>query len=152
MFDLEYITGFNEDREVVRRESVRGIIINDNKLLLMASSRGDYVFPGGKIETGESHNSTLEREIMEETGYRCSEILGYAGKVFEKRNDVFDERLIYEMNSYFYFCSVDYERMCQHLTESEKVLDYKVMWLELENAINLNRRYLKQNPRAVIAV
>ena len=95
-------------------------------MLLIASTRGDYVFPGGKIEEDESHHEALERELVEETGYVCSEVIDYAGKVFEKRNDLYDEALLYQMNSHFYICKVDAARKEQHLTESEMKLDYKV--------------------------
>ena len=54
-------------------EVVAAIIVNDNKILCV--QRGDsklpyiskkYEFPGGKIETGETNEAALIREISEE--------------------------------------------------------------------------------------
>lgn len=52
---------------------VCGIIYNDNKVLICRrkielSFGGYWEFPGGKIEKGESHETSLTRELMEELG------------------------------------------------------------------------------------
>jgi len=54
-------------------EVVAAIIINNNEILCMQRNKGkyDYVsfkyeFPGGKIESGESQNQALKRELFEE--------------------------------------------------------------------------------------
>lgn len=49
-----------------------GVIIKDNKILLIKKFGGPYDgkldLPGGTIEFGESPNETLKRELMEEVG------------------------------------------------------------------------------------
>ncbi len=49
-----------------------GIIINDDKIVLIKKARGGYKgkldLPGGGMEHGEAKDETLEREIMEESG------------------------------------------------------------------------------------
>lgn len=47
-----------------------GFVINqENQVLLLKSPRyGDWEFPGGQIEEGETITQGLEREIFEETG------------------------------------------------------------------------------------
>ncbi len=51
---------------------VYGILINDNKVLLIKKSRGAYKgmfdLPGGGIEFGEKVEEALKREFIEETG------------------------------------------------------------------------------------
>lgn len=49
----------------------RGMLVDGNRVLLI---RHTYVpgwqFPGGGVDPGESFYSTMEREVLEETGYR----------------------------------------------------------------------------------
>jgi 8-oxo-dGTP pyrophosphatase MutT (NUDIX family) len=51
---------------------VYGILINENKVLLIKKSRGAYKgmfdLPGGSIEFGEKVEDALKREFIEETG------------------------------------------------------------------------------------
>lgn len=61
-----------EDRDVVRKhiDVAAAIIIHDNKVLSTQRGYGEWKdwweFPGGKIETGESPDEALRREIREE--------------------------------------------------------------------------------------
>jgi len=52
--------------------SVSGIVIRDNKVLLVRHSyglaKGLLAIPGGFLSKGEMPNVALEREILEETG------------------------------------------------------------------------------------
>lgn len=52
---------------------VYGIVIKDEKILLVKKSRGAYIdkydLPGGSFEHGEKPIETLKREFMEETGF-----------------------------------------------------------------------------------
>ncbi|MBI6015060.1 NUDIX domain-containing protein, partial [Clostridium perfringens] len=45
-----------------------------NLILLDISNRGDYKFPGGGVEKGETPEETLRREVQEETGYILNEV------------------------------------------------------------------------------
>ncbi len=49
------------------RPSVYGILIEDNQVLL-SKQWGEYVFPGGGIDIGETIEEALQREFWEETG------------------------------------------------------------------------------------
>lgn len=57
--------------EKTRHLGVYGLIIEDNKVLLVKKSRGAYTgkldLPGGSIEHGEKPEETLKRELLEET-------------------------------------------------------------------------------------
>ncbi|MBP5670154.1 MAG: NUDIX domain-containing protein, partial [Lachnospiraceae bacterium] len=65
---------YKEDGKVFRRDSVRGIIMKDGKVLLVHSKKyGYYKFPGGGIEGDEAHAQTLCREVREETGFEVCE-------------------------------------------------------------------------------
>lgn len=55
-----------------RHLGVYGLVINNDKVLLVKKARGAYTgkydLPGGSIEHGEKPIETLKRELMEETG------------------------------------------------------------------------------------
>ena len=55
-FDLTFITDElpEEQAEIKKRSAVRGIVHYQNKLLMVCTKEGDYKFPGGGIEDGES--------------------------------------------------------------------------------------------------
>ena len=68
----------------ISREAVRSIIIDGRNLLMVYSEKnGDYKFPGGGIEHGESHEVALKREVTEEVGKHLVEIIKPFGKVIE---------------------------------------------------------------------
>lgn len=53
------------------RESSRAIIFKDNKVVLIYRKKNNqeyYVFPGGKVEDGETNEECVIREIKEELG------------------------------------------------------------------------------------
>jgi 8-oxo-dGTP pyrophosphatase MutT (NUDIX family) len=66
--------------EVVR--AAGGIVIRRNgdqlEVLLVHRPRGDWSFPKGKADQGESDEHTAVREVEEETGLRCG-LAGEAG-------------------------------------------------------------------------
>jgi mutator protein MutT len=53
--------------------AVAGLVRNPrNQILLLHSPRGDWEFPGGQVEEGETLTQALQREILEETGITAS--------------------------------------------------------------------------------
>ena len=46
--------------------SVKGIILDNDKYLLVKNERSEWDFPGGKLDKGDSVKKTLIREIKEE--------------------------------------------------------------------------------------
>lgn len=78
---------------------VRGVLIEDNKVLLAQSKGNNNTFlPGGHIELGESAKVALEREFEEELGITCT-VGGFLGLVEHKweHNGV----IHYEVNQVF---------------------------------------------------
>lgn len=59
--------------------SVAGLVLNDrNEVLLVKSPLRGWEFPGGMVESRESLQSALKREVLEESGATI-EIIGFSG-------------------------------------------------------------------------
>ena len=62
--------------EIKNYFGVYGVCLQDGKLLCIEKTRGPYRhrfdLPGGSQEPGEGLTETLEREVLEETGYTLS--------------------------------------------------------------------------------
>lgn len=53
---------------VIWRPSVYGVVIKDNKLLVLPQDSKGYVLPGGGVEIDELSEAAVIREVKEETG------------------------------------------------------------------------------------
>jgi 8-oxo-dGTP pyrophosphatase MutT (NUDIX family) len=49
--------------------SVKGVILQDGKVLLLRNERDEWELPGGKLELGEDPPDRLRQEIHEECGW-----------------------------------------------------------------------------------
>ena len=59
----------------MKKDRATGVIIRDNKLLLMYRKKDNeqyYVLPGGSIEPGETPELAMVREIAEECSSQCT--------------------------------------------------------------------------------
>ncbi|WP_019122857.1 NUDIX hydrolase [Brevibacillus massiliensis] len=52
--------------------SVKGVIIDNERVLLLKNERKEWELPGGRLERGETPETCVIREIREETGIICS--------------------------------------------------------------------------------
>ena len=82
---------------------VRAIIVEDGKILLCRPINSDYYFlPGGHVEFGDTSDSTIKREILEELGVEAKSVkpLAFVDNIYEggeyafKRHEV---NLMYEV-------------------------------------------------------
>lgn len=128
------LQNYAPDAPVFRRTAVRGIVCRDGKYLLIHSKYGDYKFPGGGMEQGESLSDTLIREVREETGYAVvPESIRAFLLVHERRKGMKDDLLL--MDSYYYFCEVGETAGMRNLDVYEQEYDYQIIWMTLEDAI-----------------
>ncbi len=89
--------------KLVFRPSVYGVIIHDNKILMLRTkSNGKLFFPGGGVNIGETLIDALKREIIEETGIEIEieKFLHFKEQFFYW--DPGDEA--YHMFNFFYIC------------------------------------------------
>ncbi len=50
--------------------SVKGVLFDHNRVILLKNERGEWELPGGRPEEGESPQSCLAREMTEELNLR----------------------------------------------------------------------------------
>lgn len=80
------------------------LVTNDQVLLLQKPSRGWWVAPGGKMESGESIKESSTREIREETGLSVShpELNGVYTIVIEENNETLSEWMLFTFKAEAY--------------------------------------------------
>jgi 8-oxo-dGTP pyrophosphatase MutT (NUDIX family) len=52
--------------------SVKGVAVQDGRVLLLENERAEWELPGGKLELGEDPPVCVAREISEETGWNVT--------------------------------------------------------------------------------
>jgi ADP-ribose pyrophosphatase YjhB (NUDIX family) len=122
------------------RDAVRAIILDGSRLMMIfAEEEGDYKFPGGGVDTGETLEKALAREVREECGLELVEIMGEFGKVIEIDRPSEPDYERFEMTSYYFQCRVSDHFFEQALGEYERDLGFRPEWVELETALATNR-------------
>ncbi len=115
------------------REACRGIVINNDKILLTYEVNTDQWFiPGGGLENNESIQECCVRELAEETGCVVK-----ANKQYLTIKEHYDEWLFV---SHYYIC--DYVGETERtLTEREIEVGLEPRWISLNEAIDLFSKY-----------
>jgi 8-oxo-dGTP pyrophosphatase MutT (NUDIX family) len=123
----------------IERIAIRAIIMANNRILLVQSSRGDFKFPGGGLEESESHEECLIREVREETGYIHCKVNNKVGTVTERKMDEYIDNALFQMTSHFYLCELATDKKtAQQLEGYEAELNFTPKWVTLEEAIKQN--------------
>ena len=144
VFQMTLGTEIPESARVHTRYAVRAVIFREERLLMVKTNRGDYKFPGGKREEGETDEEVLSREIDEETGYRGCVVKRLLGEVCEQNRDTFDQKAFFQMTSAYYLCSLS-EALpgTQNLDRYEQDQEFTPEWIPVREALERNRVLLK---------
>lgn len=138
---------YPESGSVFHRTAARGIARRGNLYLFVTNKFGDYKFPGGGVEPGETLEEALCREMLEETDYAVLKgSLREYGLVNERRKGITAD--ILEMDSYYFFCEVQESASALSLNDYEAEEEFRPVWLSLAEALEKNRRIAeeKRNP------
>ena len=129
---------YDPNGSVFVRPSVRAIIIEDQKVLMVHSLKYDYYkFPGGGINAGEGMEEALCREVAEEAGR-----LVMPGSVREyglvRRITKHDKADIFLQDNFYYLCQVG-EALAQNLDDYEAEERFTPEFVNPGHAIETNR-------------
>ena len=149
-FELDFITDELPDTpvQIKKRTAIRGVIHYQNKLLMVRTKEGDYKFPGGGMEEGETDKETLLREITEETGYTDIHIGLWIGKAFEQNIDTEDPSQYFQMESRYYECWLMSDRRAKSVMDDyEEKLGFAPEFVTAEEAYRSNRKLLDREQK-----
>ncbi|MGG3478631.1 NUDIX domain-containing protein [Peribacillus frigoritolerans] len=112
------------------RKGVYAIVFNSkkDKILTVKNSRGHYFLPGGGIVNNEGNQECLEREMLEETGYKVSigSFIGNAKRYFQSTKN---EPLIND--GYFYLAEL-LDKIQEPIED-----DHFIKWIEIKSVREL---------------
>ena len=149
-FQLQFITDELPQTPVHinQRTAVRGVIHYQNKILMVQTNRGDYKFPGGGMEEGETEKETLLREITEETGYTDIHIGVKIGETFEQNIDTEDPESYFQMKSCYYECWLMSDKRAPGVQDDyEEKLGFHGTFVTVEEAYQSNLSLLKREQK-----
>ena len=117
------------------RESCRGIVVSDGKILLSHEIIGDlFLIPGGGREKNENREDCCAREIEEETGYIVRPVEHYLDLYH-----YYEYKPERQLNHY-YICEV-IGKSEQKLTVYEKKVKLTPEWKTKEEAYRIFEQY-----------
>jgi len=137
----EHSTGLGEGGRLqkVSRYAARGLLYNarGHIALLHMPGNGCCKLPGGGLEAGETPRRAFCREVLEETGYTCSEPV-YLGVVEEHK-----ARSAFYQYSHVFCAHTLGDPQPLRLTPAEQAAGMRLLWLAPTEALAVTRRNLQ---------
>lgn len=165
-FQLTYNTNMNilkthyhpevksiDKKTIFTRLATRGIVIQDDKILLLYTERyDDYSLPGGGLDEGESKIDGMIRELSEETGALNITNVKEFGAYEEYRPWYKPDYEIQHMISYCYTCEINKE-LGESMMESHEIRNgMKAVWVNIHEAINHNIKTLASSEKKGMSI
>jgi 8-oxo-dGTP pyrophosphatase MutT (NUDIX family) len=133
-----------EPSRTIARTAIRALVRAGAELLMVRSEvGGDYKFPGGGVDAGESPAETLEREIREECGLAAVRVGDVPEIVVDELRPGLEAGCVLSMRSSCFPCEVD--RGVQHptaLEAYEAALGFVAEWVSVDHALRANEEVL----------
>lgn len=142
-FSIALIRGQGQTRRQLGfvRYAVRAVTFEQRRLLMIYSAvDGDYKFPGGGVQPGESHARALARELREEAGRPLNSITALLGVTIELDISPGDSSTSFRMVSFYYLCALDPDEYPLSLDQYEEDLGFTPVWISPEKALDNNLR------------
>lgn len=132
---------------VLRRKAVRGIILKEQKILMLYTERyDDFSFPGGGIDDQEDEIVALHRELREEAGVLIKGEPKHFGFVTEHTPYWKPQWPIRYQKSHWYECDIHDEQTATAMEDYEIANGMKPLWLTLDEAIKHNHKVIQAQP------
>lgn len=125
--------GTKEEKDYQARYAAYAILINQQgKIAIVEAPNGAFFLPGGEIEGSETKEEAIDREMMEELGFKVNlaEYLGQADEYFYSRH-----RDTYFYNPGYFFVAKNWEKVSEPTEEGSLS-----RWVAPEEAIVLLKR------------
>jgi 8-oxo-dGTP pyrophosphatase MutT (NUDIX family) len=132
-------SGLDLTAPTIERVAVRGVLFRGPELLMLKSRHGDYKFPGGGVESGETMTSALQREFLEECGLREVQVGLAVGLTVEYLRAAEPEYEVFKMTSHYFYCSDGVADASPSLEDYESELELTPEWVSVEDALAANR-------------
>jgi 8-oxo-dGTP pyrophosphatase MutT (NUDIX family) len=134
----------NPSAPTLGRRAVRAVVRRDGELLMVFSARrGDYKFPGGGVDAGETDAGALARELAEECGARLTGIGAVLGDTLEYRAPRAPGEPVLKMVSRYYVCRIADDLGPQLLDDYEQHLGFRPAWVTPRQALAANRALIR---------
>ena len=146
--EINLVDDYLTEKELVKRKTVRAIIVKEDKILMAYSKKyNDYMFPGGGLEKNEAVEVALLRELKEELGVNSIEKMALCLKVVELRgyNEINN---INQVSQYYLVKTNDFGK--QNLEAYEMSFGLEPAWVSIDDAIKQNE--IEINKRRLMGI
>lgn len=139
-----------KNKNIFKRTTARGIIIQNEEILLIYTKRyDDYSFPGGGVDAHEDLRQGLLRELAEETGATNVEIVEEFGAIEEFRPVHYPEYDLMHQTSYYYVCKADCNLGQASPEDYELINGSEPVWVNIKEALSHNQNVIANSPQGM---
>lgn len=140
----------SREGRTLRRHAARGIVLRDDKILLLFTERyNDFSLPGGGIDQDEDIQMALKRELEEETGARDIQVQAHYGFIEEYRPHWKPGYDLMHMTSHFFVCDIAPELAEVRMESHEIANGMKPVWISVNEAMNHNRQVMSRQEKTM---